>query len=64
MTTQELKEALASGCPVKSNGITYKCVSAIITRFKDNQFIITAELTDIHNNSVTIAEPHRIEKVV
>ena len=35
MTTQELKEALVCGCPVKSKGITYKCVSAIITRFKD-----------------------------
>lgn len=64
MTTQELKEALVNKCPVKCNGITYKCVSAIITRYKNNQFIISAELTDIHDNSVSIAEPHRIEKEV
>lgn len=63
MTTQELKEALASGCPVKSGEITYKCVSAIITRYKNNRFVISAELTDRHDNSVSIAEPHRIEKV-
>ena len=64
MTIKELKEALVSGCPVKSKSITYKCVSAIITRYKGNQFIITAELTDIHDNSVSIAEPHRIERVI
>ncbi len=64
MTTKELKEALTSGYCVKSKGVTYKRVSAIITRYKNNQFIITAELTDIHDNSVTIEKPHRIERVI
>lgn len=46
MTNEELKAALVSGCPVESGGIVYKCVSAIIYRYRNRKLDISAEVTD------------------
>lgn len=63
MTNEELKAALFSGCPVEHGGIVYKCVSAIIYRCKNGELVISAELTDKNNNSVSIVEPSRVTEV-
>ncbi len=57
MTNEEVKTALAKRTPVTYNGIHYSYISAIIYRFdKNNNLIISAELTDKTKNSVTIAQ--------
>lgn len=43
MTNEELKAALVSGCPVESGEIVYKCVSAIIYRYRNGKLDISAE---------------------
>ena len=63
MDFQQLNNALFSGCPVEHNGITYKCVSAIIKRNKNGSAEYTAELTDKNNNSVSIVDPKKIKEV-
>lgn len=63
MTNEELKAALFSGCPVEHNGITYKCVSAIIYRNNGGKLGVSAELLDKNLNSVSIVEPGRVTEV-
>ncbi len=63
MTNEELKAALFSGCPVKHNGIVYKCVSGIIYRNKGGKLDISAELMDKNLNSVSIVNPERVKEV-
>lgn len=62
MTSAELKEALMTEEPVVCNGIEYRCVSAIIYRKHGGGFMVRAELLDKNKNSVTIAEPHKVER--
>ena len=62
MENKELKPALLSGCPVVYNGITYKCVSAIIYRRNGHKVDVAVELMDKHKNSVTLANPARVKR--
>lgn len=61
MTNEELKEALMSGCEVKYQNITFKCVYGIIYRNKDGKIDVSAELMDKNNNSVCIVDPKYVE---
>nr|DAP39812.1 MAG TPA: hypothetical protein [Caudoviricetes sp.] len=63
MTNEELKAALFSGCSVEHNGITYKCVSAIIYRNRGGKLDISAELLDKNTNSISIVNPARVKEV-
>ena len=57
MTNEEAKTALLRRTPVTFNGINYSYISAIIYRYdKNNNLLISAELTDKNNRSVIIAK--------
>ena len=57
MTNEDAKKALLYKYPVTYNGLNYSCISAIIYRYdKNNNLLISAELTDKTNRSVTIAQ--------
>lgn len=57
MTNDEAKTALFKRLPVTYNGINYSCISAIIYRYDRNfNLLVSAELTDKNNRSVTIAQ--------
>ena len=57
MTNEEAKTALTLRTPVSYNGIPYSHISAIIYRYDRNQnLLISAELTDKTKNSVTFAQ--------
>lgn len=57
MTNTEAKEALIARTPVTYNGINYSYISAIIYRYdRNNNLLISAELTDKTLRSVTIAQ--------
>lgn len=57
MTNEEAKTALCHRTPVTYNGITYSYISAIIYRYdRNNNLLISAELTDQNKRSVTIAQ--------
>lgn len=66
MNSLQAKHALTSECPVICQGITYKCVSAIIYRKNKNKRVNkkiqwSVELTDkTAAHSVTIAPPERV----
>lgn len=56
MTNSEAKTALQNRTPVTYNGINYAYISAIIyRRGGSGEIIISAELTDKNERSVTIA---------
>ena len=57
MTNEEAKTALMERTPVSYNGIPYSYISAIIYRYdRNNNLLISAELTDKSKHSVTIAQ--------
>ena len=57
MTNDEAKNALFKRVPVTHNGIKYAKITAIIYRVnKQNQVVVSAELLDYSNHSVTIAQ--------
>ncbi len=57
MTNNEAKIALQNRTPVVFNGIEYLYISAIIYRYdKNNNLVISAELTDKNKRSVIIAQ--------
>lgn len=57
MTNEEAKNALIKRTPVTYNGIHYSYISAIIYRYdRNNNLLISAELTDKNKHSVTIAQ--------
>ena len=57
MTNEEAKTALTLRTPVSYNGILYSYISAIIYRYdRNNNLLISAELTDKSKHSVTIAQ--------
>ncbi len=57
MTNEEAKTALLYKYPVTYNGLRYSYISAIIYRYdKNNNLLISAELTDNNKRSVTIAQ--------
>ena len=57
MTNEEAKNALIKRTPVSYNGINYSYISAMIYRYdKNNNLLISAELTDKNRHSVTIAQ--------
>lgn len=62
MNNEELKEALLQRFPVVCRGVTYDHISAIIYRAGNGRIVVTAELMDKNQNSVTIAEPRHITK--
>ena len=56
MTGAEARDAMLSRSHVQYNGITYKYISAIIYRCgANNDILVSAELMDKNQNSVTIA---------
>lgn len=56
MNNTEAKTALFKRTPVTCNGINYSRISAIIYRYdRHNKLLISAELTDKNERSVTIA---------
>lgn len=63
MTNEELKAALVGGCPVESGGIVYKCVSAIIYRYRNGKLDISAEVTDYCGHSISTISPERAKIV-
>jgi hypothetical protein len=57
MTNEEAKNALIKRTPITYNGIHYSYISAIIYRYdRNNNLLISAELTDKNKHSVTIAQ--------
>lgn len=60
MTSDEAKQAFFSGDPVESQGITHRCISALIYRRKDGKTVLSLELQDKNRNSVTIADCERV----
>jgi hypothetical protein len=57
MTNTEAKDALLHRTPVSYKGIRYSHISAIIYRYdKNNNLLVSAELTDFTKRSVTIAQ--------
>ena len=57
MTNSEAKEALKNRTPVIYNNIEYLYISAIIYRYDKNlNLVISAELADKCEHSVTIAQ--------
>ena len=57
MTSEEAKIALQNKSPVVCGGIEYKRLTAIIYRYSDKgKFLVSAELLDKNENSVTIAQ--------
>ena len=57
MTNDQAKTALQKRTPVTYNGIKYSYISAIMYRMSSsNELIISAELMDKTNRSVTIAQ--------
>lgn len=64
MSNEELKNALLSGFPVEYNGITYKCVTAIVYRNKGGKIDISAEVLDKNNNSVCYVDPKALKEVL
>jgi len=63
MSNEELKDALFRGCPVKYNGIVYLRVSAIIYRNCAGKLLLSAELLDRNQNSVTVVPPQKVQEV-
>ena len=64
MTNEEAKEAFFSGVPVRSKGIRYKHISAIIYRKdEDGKVFVSAEMSDQNGNSATIARAKDIEVI-
>ena len=64
MTNDEAKTLLFSGKPVQFKGIEYQRITAIIYRVVNGRVLVSAELLDKNNNSVTITDPKRVEAVV
>ena len=57
MTNEEAKLALIQRTPVIFNNIEYSYISAILYRYdKNDNLIISVELTDKNKRSVTIAQ--------
>ena len=57
MTNAEAKDALIRRTPVIFKNIEYSCISAIIYRYdKNDNLLISVELTDKNGRSVTIAQ--------
>lgn len=57
MTNTEAKTALLNRTPVIFNNTEYLYISAIIYRYdKQNNLLVSAELTDKNKRSVTIAQ--------
>lgn len=64
MTNDEVKKAWYEKKPVHSGGIDYLCVSALIYRITPNgEMIMSVELLDKNEHSVTIANPEKVEVV-
>jgi hypothetical protein len=63
LTGNELKDALLSEEPVIYGDVEYKCVSGIVYRKDEDKISIQAELMDKNNNSVSIVDPHRLQKL-
>jgi hypothetical protein len=62
MTNAELKDSMMAEEPVIHRGVEYKRVSAIIYRKSGSGVQIQAELLDKNENSVSIADPKRVER--
>ena len=62
MTNEDAKIALLYKYPVTYNGVNYSYISAIIYRYdKNNNLLISAELTDKTKHSVTIAQLKEVQ---
>lgn len=62
MTAEEIKDALLKKYPVCADGIEFKCVNAVIYREKNGRIIVSGELLDKNQRSVTIVALDKIEK--
>jgi hypothetical protein len=69
MTSEEIKKAMQEFSPVRYKGIEYKRITAYIYRVVREPMrnslkgIIQVELLDKNENSVTIAEPEKVELI-
>ena len=69
MTSEEIKKAMVNFSPVRYKGIEYKRITAYIYRVVREPMrnslkgIIQVELLDKNENSVTIAEPEKVELI-
>ena len=62
MTTVDAKSAFLEGAAVTYNRTNYLCISALIYRKRKKEITVSLELLDKSGNSVTIAEPRRVER--
>jgi hypothetical protein len=63
MTSEEAKKCLYTHEAVICKGITYKCITAIIYRLDPSMnIIVSAELLDKNDNSVTLARLGDVER--
>lgn len=62
MNNQELKEALLQRHTVVCRGIVYARVSGIIYRERKGEIVVSAELLDMNENSVSIVDPKNVSK--
>lgn len=65
MTNEELKEAMRSRQPVvlrnpQLGAIRYKQINAIRYQYNCGRLIVSAELLDYNNNSITVARAKNI----
>lgn len=69
MTSDEIKQAMLDGSPVKYKGIEYKCITAYIyRRITDRHsgkatFILQCELLDRCGHSVVIVDAKKVEYI-
>lgn len=63
MTNEQAKETFLKQVPVTANGVTYKCISAIINRIEKGRVVMYCELTDRNVNSVTITPPKWVNEL-
>lgn len=70
MTNEEVKKAMHEFSPVKYDGIVYSRITALTYRVIKNphkqdtfKTIFQVELLDKNNNSVTIANPEKVEMI-
>lgn len=61
MTKDEAKAAFLARAPVQHGGFGYDRISALIYRIRRGTVAMSVELANDRVNSVTIADPERVE---
>ena len=65
MDHEQLKNALLNKKPViytdkRGEESEYKCVSAIRYTEKNGRVVVSAEITDLYANSITVCDPEKL----